>query len=69
MTTATKYAIKYNNFDSYLDIWDCETDDIAKAMLFDTYTDALDYRNDIDVAYLYEVVRVTINYTTEVIRR
>jgi hypothetical protein len=65
--TTTKYAIKYNNSDSYLDQYDCETSDINKAILFDTYTEAIECRKEIDVAYLYEIVRVTINYKIEVI--
>jgi hypothetical protein len=50
-------------------MWDCETDNIDKAMLFDTYTEALDYRNAIDVAYLYEIVRVVIDYKINIICR
>ncbi len=69
MATTQKYGIKYKDSDSYLDKWDCETDNVDKAMLFDTYTEAIDYRNNIDVAYLYEIVRVVINYKINVICR
>lgn len=62
MTTVQKYAIKYKDSNSYLDQWDCETTDIDKAMFFDTYTSALNFRNEIDVAYLYEIIEVSIKY-------
>lgn len=69
MTTVQKYAIKYKDSNNYIDKYDCETPEIDKAILFETYTEALDYRNNIDVAYLYEIVRVTISYKTEIIMR
>jgi hypothetical protein len=62
MTTVKKYAIKYKDSNSYLDKYDCETTDIAKAMLFDTYKTAKDCRDTIDVAYLFEVVEIEIIY-------
>jgi hypothetical protein len=62
MKTVKKYAIKYKDSDSYLDMYDCEISDIDKAILFDTWELAWNFRNDIDVAYLYEIVMIEINY-------
>lgn len=58
----TKYALRYIENELYLDKYDCETIYIDKAMLFDTWESAYNYRNNIDVAYLYEIIEFEVNY-------
>jgi len=58
-----KYAIKYIGENEYLNEYGCPTTNINKAYFYNNYEDALDYRNNIDVAYLYEIVKIKI--TTE----
>ena len=59
-----KYAIANIESGKYLDNHECETKYIKKAYFYDSEEIAEEFRvDDIDVAYLYQVVEVKIRYS------
>jgi hypothetical protein len=57
------YAIANSETGEYLDEYECETKDITKAHFYDSEEIAEEFRTDIDVAYLYQVVEIKIRYS------
>jgi hypothetical protein len=57
-----KFAIMNRTYKTFLDDYECEVCSPLNALLFDSFDMAKYTLDNIDVAYLYEIVEVEINY-------
>jgi len=69
MIEVIKYAIYNSEEKMYLVCNDEYTEDISEALLFDTYGEALDYKDKMDENHLCYVEAVQVTYNTRNIMR